>query len=276
MDLLQTDSHAHVIDPLRFPYVAAGGYIPKQHETGEAAAFRTVLQKHGISQGLLVQPSCYGFDNSAMLSAIANEPAKLRGIAVVEPTISERDVQDLKIRGVVGVRLNVGSFDPHFFERPEADTFLNKAASFGWFVQIYAQAAAWQTFGATLLKSDARIIIDHMGHPKVSAGTAQPGFEIVRRIGRETNAVVKLSAAFRVSQQPYPHADVDPYVALLLESFGVDRCIWGSDWPFINTPLSVRYDEQLACFERWVTSPQDRDRILSRNPARLFGFGGRA
>lgn len=269
---MQTDSHAHVIDPLRFPYVAAGGYIPKEHETGNAAAFRDVLRKNRIARGLLVQPSCYGFDNSAMLSAIADDPANFRGIAVVEPSISERDVQDLKNRGVVGVRLNVGSFDPHFFERPEAEAFLKKAASFGLFVQIYAGAAAWHSFGAALLKSDAQIIIDHMGHPDVSAGKAQPGFETVQRMGRETNAVVKLSAAFRVSQQPYPHADVDPYAAVILESFGVDRCIWGSDWPFINTPLSVRYDEQLACLERWVTSPEDRDRILSRNPARLFGF----
>ena len=103
-------------------------------------------------------------------------------------------------------------------------------------MQIYAGAAAWQTFGPRCSRADARIIIDHMGHPDVSAGTAQPGFETVQRIGRETNAVVKLSAAFRVSQQPYPHADVDPYATVILESFGVDRCIWGSDWPFINTP----------------------------------------
>ncbi len=83
--------------------------------------------------------------------------------------------------------------------------------------------------------------------------------------------MVKLSGAFRVSQQAYPHSDVDPYAAQLLEAFGVERCIWGSDWPFINTPPRVRYDEQLACLDRWV-SREDRDTILNRNPARLFGF----
>lgn len=269
---MKTDCHAHIIDPARFPYMAAGGYIPKSNETGTVAEYREALSKGGMSRGLLVQPSCYGFDNSAMLSAIAEDPANLRGIAVVDRSITQEVAGGLKAHGVVGVRLNIGSFDPDFFERPEAASFVKKVTDYGWFLQIYAGASAWNDFGSLFLNGSARLIIDHIGHPDVTAGLSQLGFEMVKRIGRETNAVVKLSDAFRISRQPYPHEDVDPYVAAILEAFGADRCIWGSDWPFINRAYSVRYDEQYACFERWVTSPADREKILMSNPARLFGF----
>jgi len=269
---MKTDCHAHVIDPERFPYIQAGGYIPKENETGTAAEYRLVLKKNDMGRGLLVQPSCYAFDNSAMLDATAQDPQNLRGIAVVDLSVTAEQAAQLKEQGVVGVRLNVGSFDPKFFERPEAGRFVKKVAEFGWFLQVYASASAWQTFGAMFLGSDVRLIIDHMGHPDVAAPTTQPGFEMVKRIGRQTNAVVKLSDAFRLSREQYPHKDVDRYATEVLEAFGVDRCLWGSDWPFINRSYDVKYEEQYACFMRWVTSPADRDKILSANPARLFGF----
>lgn len=95
-------------------------------------------------------------------------------------------------------------------------------------------------------------------------------------LGRGGDAVVKLSSVFRVSRTPFPHLDVDPFVAAVLGAFGPDRCIWGSDWPFLNTPHTVRYAEQVSCLARWVLDERARRRILSDNPAALFGFSASA
>jgi predicted TIM-barrel fold metal-dependent hydrolase len=94
----------------------------------------------------------------------------------------------------------------------------------------------------------------------------------VLRLGRETEAIVKLSAPFRASRAPYPHADVEPFVEAILEAFGLERCVWGSDWPFINTPQQVAYGGLQRLLERWLPRAEDRERLLWRNPARLFGF----
>jgi predicted TIM-barrel fold metal-dependent hydrolase len=87
---------------------------------------------------------------------------------------------------------------------------------------------------------------------------------------------VKLSAPFRTSAQPFPHADVDPFVAAIMDVFGVGRCVWGSDWPFINTSQQVEYRNLLTRLTRWLPNPADREEALWHNPARFFGFAASA
>ena len=267
------DCHAHVIDPRRFPYADGPGYKPGPHETGDAAAFADGLRANGVSRGLLVQPSCYGFDNSAMLAAMAASGGRLKGIAVVETTMPEADMRALRARGVVGVRLNIGSFDPRFFEKPEAAPFIARCGRLGWFVETYAVGAAWVPIAPALAALRAPVIIDHLGHPDTAAGIDQPGFSAVLSLAGRSETVVKLSSFFRVSKQPFPHADLDPIVPAVLATFGAERCVWGSDWPFINTQQSVRYDQQLAALVRWVPDAAQRRLIMEDTPRRLFGFG---
>lgn len=267
------DCHAHVINPARFPYAPGPGYKPRDDETGDTAAFLAALDANGVSHGLLVQPSCYGFDNSAMLDAIAASNGRLKGIAVVEPGIASEAMRALQRQGVVGVRLNIGSFDPDFFRRPDAVSFIDCCADVGWFVEIYAVGEAWTHIAPVLSTTRAPIIIDHLGHPELTQGIDQRGFRAVLSLAERRNVVVKLSSFFRVSLQPLPHADLDPFASAVLKAFGPDRCVWGSDWPFINTRQVVRYGEQLACLERWLPNAAVRRRILWDTPARLFGFG---
>ena len=94
----------------------------------------------------------------------------------------------------------------------------------------------------------------------------------VLRLGRETDAVVKLSAPYRPSLRPFPHEDVTQFVGAIVDAFGLDRCVWGSDWPFINTAQQVEYGSLLRLLARWLPDPADVERVLWRNPARLFGF----
>jgi predicted TIM-barrel fold metal-dependent hydrolase len=267
------DCHAHIIDPARFPYVDGPGYKPPPSEYGDAHAFSVVLGEHGMDGALLVQPSCYGTDNRAMLSAIGESGGRLKGVAVVPPGIADPEIERLKAAGVVGVRVNLGSYDPTFFERPEAAAFLVRMAAADLHVEVYAVGDGWARIAAPLAASGAKLVIDHFGHPDVSRDIGQPGFQAVLELARSTPAVVKLSSAFRVSAEPFPHGDVRPFVESAVAAFGVGRCLWGSDWPFVSTEQTVRYGEQRSLLEHWLPDPHDREMVLRTNPARCFGFG---
>ena len=266
------DCHAHVIAPDKFPYADGLGYKPRPDEAGDCDAFCRVLAAHGISSALLVQPSCYGYDNACMLDAMARSNGRFKGIAVVAPEASDMEMRSLQEKGVVGIRLNLMRSDPEALSRSDAGRFLARVKNLGWFLQIYATGQVWCGIGRVLRQSGVRLIIDHFGEPDPSRAIDQPGFQAVLALGRETDAVVKLSAPFRASAQPFPHADVDPFVAAVVDAFGLDRCVWGSDWPFINTSQRVEYGNLLLCLQRWLPNPDDQDRVLRQNPARLFGF----
>jgi predicted TIM-barrel fold metal-dependent hydrolase len=268
----RVDCHAHIINPERFPYADGPGYKPRPDETGDCVAFRHALASHGISHALLVQPSCYGYDNTCMLDAMARSGGRFKGIAVVAPQGTDKDMRSLKEKGVVGIRLNLMRSDPEALTRPDARRFLARVKAHGWFVQVYATGQVWCGIERILRQSGTRVIIDHFGQPDPSSGVDQPGFQAVLELGREADAIVKLSAPFRTSAQPFPHEDVDPFVAAIVDTFGLDRCIWGSDWPFINTPQQVEYGRLLKILARWLPDPGHREWVLWQNPARLFGF----
>ncbi|HEX7199033.1 MAG TPA: amidohydrolase family protein, partial [Dongiaceae bacterium] len=101
------DCHLHIIDPARFAFVPGAGYTPRPDETGTREALDAVLDAHGIAHALLVQPSGYGFDNSAMLDAMAARPGRFRAIAVISGEESDQTLESLAERGVVGVRFNL-------------------------------------------------------------------------------------------------------------------------------------------------------------------------
>jgi predicted TIM-barrel fold metal-dependent hydrolase len=271
----RADCHAHIIAPAQFPYADGPGYKPRADEVGDRQAFERVLAAHDVSYVLLVQPSCYGYDNRAMLDAMAASGGRIKGIAVIPPHASDREMQSLKEQGVVGVRLNLMRTDPGALSRPGSDQFLDRLKAFEWWVQVYATGDVWAGIEAPLRRRGVRLLVDHFGDPDLTRGTDQPGFQAVLRLGRETDAVVKLSAPFRPSRRPFPHEDVEPFVAATLEAYGMDRCIWGSDWPFIGTMQHVEYGALLRLLPRWLPDPASRDKVLWRTPARLFGFVAR-
>jgi predicted TIM-barrel fold metal-dependent hydrolase len=266
------DCHAHIIDPERFPFTGTRGYHPRPDERGTREGFCAVLDQHGIGNGVLVQLSGYGTDNSANLDAMKSYPGRFKAIAVVDPDIDDRTLEQLAAAGVVGVRFNLPSYDPDAFARPGTPRFLQRLKSLGWFAQIYADDAQWPAAAAALRASGVRVLIDHFGVRDIEVGTRHPGFQSVLALGREGLATVKLSSPFRVSKQLSGFEDLDPYVEELLKAFGVDGCVWGSDWPFINVPRRPVYADVLAPLSRWFPDPADRARVLAHNPRRLFGF----
>ena len=232
-----------------------------------------MLDQHGVRHALLVQLSGYGVDNAAILDAVENDPARFKAIAVIDPGSSDRTLEDLAAAGVVGVRFNLMSYEPGALTRRDAPRLLQRLKSLGWFLQVYADDAQWPDIAPVLRTSGIRVLIDHFGVRDIAGGIEQTGFQAVLTLGREGRATVKLSSPFRVSRLRRGFNDLDPFVNELLSAFGVDGCVWGSDWPFINVPRRPTYEDVLAPLSRWLPDPSDRRRVLACNPARLFGFG---
>lgn len=268
------DCHAHIIDTARFPLADGSGYKPRPNENGPKETYCGVLDGHRVAHALLVQPSGYGTDNAAMLDAIASYPGRFKGIAVLDLTTPERELAALARRGVVGVRFNLVSYERDALSRPKAAGFLARLKALGWYAQIFADDAQWPELAEILRKSGVRVLVDHFGLRDPSLGLDQPGFQAVLRLGREGNAAVKLSAPFRISREPGSYGDLEPFARAVIEAFGIENCVWGSDWPFINMGTPMRYAAALKTVEHWLDDAGNLDRVLWHNPVRLFGFGG--
>ena len=266
------DSHAHVFDPVRFPLRDTGGHMPAPHECGTPAQFLSVLDAHAISHGLIVNAQAgYATDNACMLDAIARSNGRLKGVALIDHDITDRELRALGDGGAVGARFNLLFSHATSIRGDAGIRLLERVRDNGWFAQIYFRGDELLDALPVLRASKVRIVADHLGAPDTDRLLSQPGFQALLSLGRE-GAAVKLSGAFRSSKRPWPHEDLDPFVAALLETFTPDNCVWGSDWPYVRVQQRMDYGPQRALLDRWVPDAAARRKVLWDTPSRLFGF----
>jgi predicted TIM-barrel fold metal-dependent hydrolase len=276
------DCHLHAHWPQRYPYLhPTGSRIDVTNIAASPAGLFSTMKENGITHCLLIQPGAYAFDNRAMLDVIAASSGTTKALAALPLDAPDEEFLKLKERGVVGVRLSLITFDPHLFESEKMGEFLKRCRKHDYWVEVFAAAASWPSIIPQLVRSEAKVIAEHVGWPLLSEGIHQPGFQALVRFGRESNAVIKLSGGFRISWTGEPYEDVRPYALELLDSFGADRCIWGSDWPFLNPDVgpakrpmkaTAHYRGELNALRSWVADESVRHRILWDNPSRFFGF----
>lgn len=267
------DSHAHVFDPVRFPLRDTGGHMPAANECGTPAQFLTVLDVHGMTHGLLVNPQAgYATDNRCMLDAIRMSNGRLKGVALIGHDITDAELQALKDCGVVGARFNLLFAHATSIRGKEGERLLARVRDVGWFAQIYYRDDGILDALSVLTASGVRIVVDHCGGFDARKGIDQPGFQALLDLGRGGNAAVKLSGAFRLSNEPWPHPDLDAYIAALLDAFTPANCMWGSDWPFVRFPARLDYGPQLALLERWLPDSGQRSAVLWDAPRRWLGL----
>jgi len=271
-DTRAADCHAHVFCGEEYPYSPETVYRPHPSQAGTAAKFQAVLDAHGFTHGLLVGAGPYGSDNRCMLEAIAASAGRFKGIALVKANVAETELATLAGQGVVGIRINLMNHGMRPLLEPGAEELLARVKELRWFVQIHCQKNELAEAAPILRKAGVRVMVDHFGRPDVKRGLAQPGFQTPLEFGRSGDAVVKLSGPFRCSAEGYPYRDVDPFIAAAIESFTLERCVWGSDWPFVRLDERMDYGPGLSCLPRWVPDASDRRKVLWDTPARLFEF----
>ena len=265
------DCHIHVIDPARFPYAPDTPYRPSGQEIAPAAHLLRVLDVFDVRHALIVGTnSGYGSDSRILLDALQLGDGRFKGVAVVENDVDVRELERLKAAGIAGVAFNVPFHGIDYYRN--TGPLLDKLADLGLFLQIQVENDQLLALLPLIERSTVRLVIDHCGRPSVEHGLEQPGFQALLALGRERDAFVKLSGTYKFSRCPYPYEDTWPFITALAEAFTLDRCVWGSDWPFLRARERLDYGPLLAILTRLFPDPDDQDRLLWRTPARLLDF----
>lgn len=263
------DAHCHVFGPqARFPFSAKAKYLPEDATPEMLFALRKQL---GFSRSVIVQASCHGADNRALVDAIAQSNGTARGVAVVDPEISDAQLQSLDAAGVRGVRFN---FLKRLVDDAPKDQFLEVArrvAPLGWHAVVYFEADLLQELIPFLEAIPTTIVVDHMGRPDVSAGPQGPDMIAFHNLlETHPNIWTKVSCAERLSRQGPPFDDFVAAVRPLVEAFE-DRILWGTDWPHPNMQDAIPDDGALVdLIPRLAISESAQRKMLIENPMRLY------
>jgi 2-pyrone-4,6-dicarboxylate lactonase len=263
------DAHCHVFGPAsEFPFAEDRSYTPPD------APFETLRALHdhlGFTRGVIVQASCHGTDNRAMLDAIVRSEGRYRGVAIVDGSESDEQLARLDAGGVRGVRFN---FVAHLGGAPDLDVFdrtVDRLADLGWHVVLHLDAQDILTYADRLARIPVPFIIDHMGRVKAQDGIQQPSFQALQKLMENPLAWVKVCGAERVSVGRRPFADASPFAKRLIE-IAPDRVLWGTDWPHPNITKDMPNDGELVdlMFD-FCTDPHVRQQLLVENPMKLYG-----
>jgi 2-pyrone-4,6-dicarboxylate lactonase len=264
------DAHCHVFGPGdRFPYAPERKYTPVDAGKDQLFALRDFL---GFERNVIVQATCHGADNGALVDALLAAGARARGVATVRAGVSRAELADLHAAGVRGIRFN-------FVKRlvdPKPDEYYRglaeAVAEFGWHIVVYFEAPdlaeRWQLFTSL----PTAVVVDHMGRPDVTQPVDGPDFARFTRFMRENeNVWSKVSGAERLSVSgPPDYADVVPFARHIVETFP-DRVIWGTDWPHPNMKSHMPDDGNLVDLVPRIAPTEDRQRrLLVDNPMRLY------
>jgi len=267
------DTHAHVFQH-DLKLAAVRRYAPDYDASCDD--YLRHLDANGVSHGVLVQPSFLGTDNAFMLRCVREHRDRLRAIAVVDPGVDEATLRELADAGVVGIRLNlVGKPLPDFSSAPWR-ALLASVARLGWHVQVHREARDLPKVIAPLLASGVRVVVDHFGRYDPKLGTDDPGFRYLLTTASTRKVWVKLSGAYRNGDGETAAATAQRAAKLLLDAFGPDHLVWGSDWPHTQFEHTVRYEQTRAELDAWVPDPARRHQILIDTPRRLYGFSADA
>lgn len=263
------DAHCHVFGPAdRFPFSAKAKYLPQ--DAGPEALF-ALRDRLGFSRNVIVQPSCHGTDNAATLNAIASSAGRARGVAVVDPAISDRELDALHAGGIRGVRFN---FLKRLVDDAPKDKFLQlscRIARLGWHAVVYFEADDLEELRPFLRAIPVPIVIDHMARPKVAEGPDGRDMRQLRRLLESRNDIwIKATCPDRLDAAGPPYDDFVRAVRPLVEDH-CDRVLWGTDWPHPNMEANIPDDGALVdVIPRVAPTEQLQRSLLVDNPMRLY------
>lgn len=251
------------------PLAAARRHAPDYEAT--LAEYLALLDAHGVSHGVLVQPSFLGTDNSFLIDALRASPVRLRGVAVVDPQVDDATLQTMAEAGVVGIRLNIVGMPLPDFSRPEWQGLFARVHALGWHVELHRESRDLALAAQPVLDAGCSLVIDHFGRP-ASAPADDEGFAWLLGAAACGRVWVKLSAAYRNWPVATAATAARDAAKALLKAFGPERLVWGSDWPHTQHREIANYTTAHAALADRVPDAAARRRILIDTPARLFKF----
>jgi len=271
------DAHCHVFGPAaKFPFAAERKYTPCDASKEQLFALRDHL---GFSRNVIVQATCHGADNRAMVDALAYADGDARGVATVRRDVSDSELNALHQAGVRGVRFNFVKRLVDFTPRDELMEIANRIEKLGWHVVVYFEAADLPELWDFLTALPTTIVVDHMGRPDVTKPVDGGEFALFvqfmaehRNVWSKVTCPERLSTSgpFALNGERNAYADVVPFARRLVETFP-DRVLWGTDWPHPNLKGHMPDDGLLVDFIPHIapTTALQR-RLLVENPMRLY------
>ena len=260
------DTHAHIFH--RGLKLAPGRRYAPDYDA-PLALYLEQLDRNGMSNGVLVQPSFLGTDNSYLVESLKTSGGRLRGIAVVDPSVTADELRALDRAGVVGIRLNLVGQPLPDLAAGEWKALLGNVKSMGWQVELQRNASDLALLAPQLLDHGVTVVLDHYALPDPKLGVADPGFQSVLKLGATRNVWVKISAPYRngasgesFAKEAYP---------LLRKAYGLDRLLWGSDWPHTQFEASQAYAKNRQFLDALIVDDSERARVLA-SPHQLFRF----
>ncbi|MCR8931346.1 MULTISPECIES: amidohydrolase family protein [unclassified Pseudomonas] len=272
MPVTGIDSHAHVFSRA-LNLAAARRYTPDYDAKVEQ--YLTQLHAHGLSHGVLVQPSFLGTDNSYLLAALRQAPQQLRGVVVLERDVRRETLNEMAALGVTGVRLNLmGTPLPDFSDGSWTD-FFSHISALGWHVELHRLVADLPKLIQQLLPFGVTIVVDHFGRPDANLDLAQPGFCELLELGASGQVWMKISGIYRLASTPRQNLQFARRALPVLEQHFQRRLVWGSDWPHTQHEHSIAFATVIEQLQALECSSECVRSMLVQAPATLFGFAGR-
>lgn len=271
------DAHCHVFGPgAQFPYAPERKYTPCDASKEQLFALRDHL---GFDKNVIVQATCHGADNRALVDALLASKGRARGVATVKRSVTDAQLRELHDAGVRGVRFNFVKRLVDFTPKDELLEIAHRIKPLGWHVVIYFEAVdlpeLWDFFSA--LPTD--VVVDHMGRPDVGKPVDGPEFELFVKYMREhPNVWCKVSCPERLSVkgpkalngEQRAYLDVVPFAQRIVLTFP-DRVLWGTDWPHPNLKDHMPDDGLLVdTIAHIATTPELQRKLLVDNPTRLY------
>ena len=271
------DAHCHVFGPgNEFPFAPERKYTPCDASKQQLFALRDFL---GFARNVIVQATCHGSDNSALVDALKSSNGRAKGVATVKRTITDQELKDLHAAGVRGVRFNFVKRLVDFTPRDELIEIANRIAPLGWHVVIYFEAVDLPELWDFFTSLPTTVVVDHMGRPDVTKPLDGPEFALFRKFMRDNpNVWSKVSCPERLSVSGPPalggeqnaYRDVVPFAKAIVDEFP-DRVLWGTDWPHPNLKNHMPDDGLLVDFIPHIaTTPELQKKLLVDNPLRLY------
>lgn len=257
------DCHAHVYSQV--PETLGSNYRPSQ--PAALSTWLGHLDEQRLVGGVLVQPSFLGHDNRIVLQQLAKLGNVYKGVVQLPSSTDSDELCRLNAAGIVGVRWNLieGRCELPNLNEPHWVDFLDRVKRMNWHLEIHLEGHRMPELMPALHEHGVTLVIDHFGLPQTDDPYDDKGFSMLLDMAKERRMWVKMSAPYRS-----PVKTLKPHVQQLLNHFGSERLVWGSDWPWTRHENKHSYRDTYHWLTEWVENNDDRHTILDSSPKALF------
>ena len=265
------DCHMHIYDPRFAETNPRPGRNPKNATVSD---YRLLQKRTGTTRVVVVTPRNYATDNRVTVDALAQLGGNGRGVAVVRPTVTDAELKSLNDAGIRGIRFSLGG--PNAVVTWDmVEPLSARVNALGWHLQFNVDGDDIVAHADLLRRLPSQMVFDHLGHPKLPAGTDDPSHTVLRGLVDRGRTWIKLSGAYSNSKAGPPDYPEATKIAQAFVKAAPQRMVWGSDWPHPSEQNGTLPDDALLfdLLAVWAPDEAVRKRILVDNPESLYGFG---